>query len=94
LIYSGRNSGGYTTQQTLWQIQSSRYTMADIYTVADIQPDIQNQVRIHIHRGRYTEVIQDTSTIYTAADHSGGYTAADTQWRMNSSRYSSGYTTQ
>jgi hypothetical protein len=78
---------------------TGRYTMADIYTVADIQPDIQHQVRIHIHSGGYTEVIQDTSTIYTAADtqwwiHSSGYTAADIQWRMNSSRYSSGYTTQ
>jgi hypothetical protein len=74
-------SGGYTVADTAVDIQhsrhSGRYTMADIYTVADIQPDILYQVRIYIHSGGYTEVIQDTSTIYTAADtqlriHSGG----------------------
>jgi hypothetical protein len=56
--------------------------MADIYTVTDIQPDIQYQVRIHIHNGGYTEVVQDTQLDI----HSGGYTAADTQQRIHSGR--------
>jgi hypothetical protein len=55
--------------------------MADIYTVADIQPGIQYQVRIHIHSGGYTEVVQDTQHDI----HCGGYTAADTQQRIHSS---------
>jgi hypothetical protein len=54
--------------------------MADIYTVADIQPGIQYQVRIHIHSGRYTEVVQDTQHDI----HCAGYTAADTQQRIYS----------
>ena len=62
---------------------SGRYTMADIlYTVTDIQPDIQYKVRIHIHSGGYTEVVQDTQHDI----HSGGYTAADTQQRIHSGR--------
>jgi hypothetical protein len=57
--------------------------MADIlYTVTDIQPDIQYKVRIHIHSGGYTEVVQDTQHDI----HSGGYTAADTQQRIHSGR--------
>jgi hypothetical protein len=39
---------------------SGRYTMADIYTVIDIQPDIQYQVTIQIHSSRYTGVVKDT----------------------------------
>jgi hypothetical protein len=54
----------------------------DIYTVTDIQPDIQYHVRIHIHSGGYTEVVQDTQHDI----NSGGYTAADTQQRMHSGR--------
>jgi len=70
--------------------------MAELYTVVDIQPGIQYQVRIHIHSGGYIEVVQATqhnmhSGGYTAADtqrriHSGGYTAADTQQRIYSGR--------
>jgi hypothetical protein len=56
--------------------------MADIYTVTDIQPDIQYQVRINIHSGRYTEVVQDTQHDI----HGGRYTAADTQQRIHSGR--------
>ena len=59
---------------------SGRYTVEDIYTVTDIQPDIQYQVRTHIHSGRYTEVVQDTQHDI----HGGGYTAADTQHRIHS----------
>ena len=62
---------------------SGRYTMADIYTVTEIQPDIQYQVRVHIHSGGYTQVVQDTQHDI----HSGGHTAADTQQRIHSSRY-------
>ena len=61
---------------------SGRYTMADIYTVTDIQPDIQYQIRIHIHSGRYNEVFQHTQ--YDI--HSGGYTVADTQQLIHSGR--------
>jgi len=57
---------------------SGRYTMADIYTVTDIQ----YQVRIHIHSGRYTEVVHDTQHYM----HGGGYTAADSQQRIHSGR--------
>ena len=57
--------------------------MADIYTVPDIQPGIQYQVRIHIHSGGYTEVIQDTQH----DSRCGRYTAADAQWRIHSSGY-------
>jgi len=76
--------------------------VADIYTVTDIQPDIQYQVRIHIHSGGYTEVVQDTqhdihSDGYMAADtqqriHSGRRTAADTVVDIQHSRHSGGYT--
>jgi hypothetical protein len=52
--------------------------MADIYTVADIQPGIQYEVKIHTHSGGYIEVVQDTQHDI----HSGGYTA-----RIHSSRY-------
>jgi hypothetical protein len=45
--------------------------------------DIQYLVRIHIHSGGYTEVVQDTQLDI----HSGGYTAADTQQRIHSGRY-------
>jgi hypothetical protein len=59
----------------------------DIYTVTDIQPDIQYQVKIHIHSGRYTEEVKIHSTIYTAADtqrqiHSSGYTVVDEQQQI------------
>jgi len=89
--------GGHTTADTqqwipAWdkqqQIHSGRYssrlgyTMADIYTVADIQPDIQYQVKIHTHSGGYIEVVQDTQHDI----HSGGYTAADTQQQIYSGR--------
>ena len=56
--------------------------MADIYTVTDIQPDIQYQVRIHIHSGGYTKVVQDTQHDI----HGGRYTAADTQQQIHSGR--------
>jgi len=61
---------------------SGRYTMADIYTVIDIQPDIQYQVTIHIHSSRYTKVVKDTQH----DRHNTGYTVADTQQWMHSSR--------
>jgi len=61
---------------------SGRYTMANIYTVTDIQPDISYQVRVHIHSGGYTKLVQDTHHDI----HSGRYTAADTQQRIHSSR--------
>jgi hypothetical protein len=57
--------------------------MADIYTVIDIQPDIQYHVRVHIHSGGYRKVVQDTRHDI----HTGGYTAADTQQRIHSSGY-------
>ena len=85
-IYSGRYSSGYTGADTAADTQrsrhSGRYTMADMYTVTDIQPDIQYQVWIHIHSGGYTEVVQDTQHDI----HSDGYTAADTQQRIHSGR--------
>jgi len=62
---------------------SGRYTIADIYTVTDIHPDIQNQVRIHIHRGGYAQGVEDTQHDI----HSGRYTKADTQQQIHSSRY-------
>jgi hypothetical protein len=48
---------------------------------------IQYQVRIHIHSGGYTKVVQEHSTIYTAADtrrqiHSSGYTVVDEQQQI------------
>ena len=80
------NSSGYTAADTAADIQhsrhSGRYTMADLYTVTDIQPDIQYQVRIHIHSGRYTEVVQDTHHDI----HSGGYMAANTQQWIQTGR--------
>jgi len=67
-------------------IQHSRhsggYTMPDIYTVTDILPDIQYQVRVHIHSAGYTEVVQDTQHDI----HSGGYMAADSQQWIHSCR--------
>jgi hypothetical protein len=51
--------------------------MADIYTVTDIQPDIQYQVRVHIHSGGYTQVVQNTQHDIHSC---GRYTAVDTQW--------------
>jgi len=73
-----------------WQIQQWIYNTADtvadtpwqIYIVTDIQPDIQYQVRIHVHNGGYTEVVQDTQHDL----HSGGYTAADTQQQIHTGR--------
>jgi len=50
--------------------------------VTDIQPHIQYQVRMQIRSGGYTEVVQDTQHDI----HSGGYTAADTQQRIDSGR--------
>jgi hypothetical protein len=56
--------------------------MADIYTVIDIQPDIQYQVTIHIHSSRYTRVVE-----YSQHNrHNTEYTVADTQLWMHSSR--------
>jgi hypothetical protein len=54
-MYSGRYSSAYTTQQTQGQIHH-----VDIYTVTDIQPDTQYEVRIHIHSCGYKDVLQDT----------------------------------
>jgi hypothetical protein len=56
--------------------------MADIYTVIDIQPDIQYHVRVHIHSSGDRKVVQDTRHDI----HSGGYTAADTQQWIHSGR--------
>jgi hypothetical protein len=60
-IYSSRYiySGRYTAADIQHSRHSGRYTMADRYTVTHIQPDIQYQVKIHIHSGGYTEVVQD-----------------------------------
>jgi hypothetical protein len=53
--------------------------------VTDIQPDIQYQVRIHIHSSGYKEEVH--STIYTAVDtspliHGSGYTVVDEQQQI------------
>jgi len=53
--------------------------MADTYTVTDIQPDIQYQVRIYIHSGGYTKVVQDT--LHNIP--SGGYTGVDKQQQIH-----------
>jgi hypothetical protein len=49
--------------------------MADIYTVTDIPPDIQNQVMIHIHSSGYTKVVYNTQHDI----HSSRNMVADTQ---------------
>jgi hypothetical protein len=56
--------------------------MADIHTMTDIQPDIQYQVRVQIHSGGYTKVVQDTQHNI----HCGRYTGADTQQPIHSGR--------
>jgi hypothetical protein len=58
----------------LYSRHSGRWTIANIYIVTDILPNIQYQVRIHIYSSRYSEVVQDTQHDIPT----GGYIVADT----------------